>query len=117
MSIEMFVCGFMLVWVSVVITHALTIAYCTPIMNVVDVREIVRTPFEVMEYKDEFIIDDREMTMCDPNYLVEKHIYQSANRLFNSLPREAFELFEQTDYATLGRRYTMRIKILPPRKK
>lgn len=106
--------------VSALIGYFIGKIYARPIHHVVEVKEIVREPSELIELKRDLIIDEYELSRMKPpskNH-IEYMVMKTIHCMVEDAPKEVFEVIEHPqDFRSLGsqKRYTITIKIFPPK--
>lgn len=109
-NIEILIYGVLLLWVVVVITHALTRANCVPI-QVVEVRTIDHTP-GIHTYQKDFVIDKRSSFVMPYDEMFKSCMEEAKRDLFFTLPNDCFEIIGTESLYRDNDLFTVKIKIL-----
>lgn len=96
---EIIIYGLISLLVVVVITHALTRAYCD------------RTP-NMATFQDEFVINEQYMPPMPPDILLKRELLKSKDRIFNSLPENCFEILVDDAPWRREKHYLVKVKII-----
>lgn len=96
------------------VTHALTRVHLRPVIEVVEVKEIDRTP-DILTFTDDFIISDRDRQMLFPEMIIDRELRRSKDRIIHKLHESCFTISSHVNHMN-QERYSVQIKILPIKK-
>ena len=104
----------------VIVTAAIALQYRKPIHEVVEVKELIRYPSEMLEFKKDFIVDPDlyRSQFYELEEMVGNEIQETIFKLVRDMPREMFEIISWETRTPMRPReiqYSVRLKVMPPK--
>jgi hypothetical protein len=119
MSSEIIVIWIGSIVISCLATAALVIFWRRPKVQVTEVKEVIRYPSELITLERDFVLDYHKMMRCPPSLLYHQTVMDLLHEMIEHIPKNnLIEIIKWPDYLmpTGDERYTIKLRIMPPKK-